>query len=203
VCQFAIAIKLKQICYLDAWSESDTQLSSGLRVRSLEILWNDIAMANKWRQCLPTKIPLVHIINPLTYGSHIFSLIISSILFLQPWTFHVPNFKVLFLSLSWLSPSDFRGLVFGFLAFIFLVMSEELACCYNPQPGGPGDFWSRFSFSCHWYINIKQPGKKNVDGRSTSSHGNKNFRTRSMDKQRGMAFSFRKTATAVKNQTDR
>ena len=45
-------------------------------------------------------------------------LITSSILFLQPCTFHVPNFKVLFLSLSRLSPSDFRGLVFGFLAFL-------------------------------------------------------------------------------------
>ena len=40
--------------------------------------------------------------------------------------------------------------------------------------------------------------KKNVDGRSTSSHDNKKFRTRSMAKQRGMAFGFRKTATAVK-----
>ena len=43
---------------------------------------------------------------------------------------------------------------------------------------------------------------KNVDGRSTSSHDNKKFRTRSMEKQRGMAFGFRKTATAVKK-TDR
>ena len=40
--------------------------------------------------------------------------------------------------------------------------------------------------------------KKNVDGRSTSSHDNKKFRTRSMDKQRGMAFGFRQTATGVK-----
>ena len=39
--------------------------------------------------------------------------------------------------------------------------------------------------------------KKNVDGRSTSSHDNKKFRTRSVAKQRGMAFGFRKTATAV------
>ena len=56
------------------------------------------------------------------YATSIFitfiSLIISSILFLQPCTFHVPNFKVLFLSLSRLSPSDFRGLVFGFLTFL-------------------------------------------------------------------------------------
>ena len=43
----------------------------------------------------------------------------------------------------------------------------------------------------------KRAYKKNVDGRSTSSHGNKKFRIRSMEKQRGMAFGFRKTATAV------
>ena len=49
----------------------------------------------------------------------------------------------------------------------------------------------------------KRTSKKNVDGRSTSSHDNKKFRTRSMEKQRGMAFGFRKTATAVKNRTDR
>jgi len=44
----------------------------------------------------------------------------------------------------------------------------------------------------------KRASKKNVDGRSTSSHDNKKFRSRSMEKQRGMAFGFRKTATAVK-----
>ena len=44
----------------------------------------------------------------------------------------------------------------------------------------------------------KRTSKKNVDGRSTSSHDNKKFRTRSMEKQRGIAFGFRKTATAVK-----
>ena len=44
----------------------------------------------------------------------------------------------------------------------------------------------------------KRTSKKNVDGRSTSGHDNKKFRTRSMEKQRGMAFGFRKTATAVK-----
>ena len=44
----------------------------------------------------------------------------------------------------------------------------------------------------------KRTSKKNVDGRSTSSHDNKKFRTRSMEKQRGMVFGFRETATAVK-----
>jgi len=44
----------------------------------------------------------------------------------------------------------------------------------------------------------KRTSKKNVDGRSTNSHDNKKFRTRSVEKQRGMAFGFRKTATAVK-----
>ena len=32
---------------------------------------------------------------------------------------------------------------------------------------------------------------------STSNHGNKELGTRSMEKQRGMEFGFRKTATAV------
>jgi hypothetical protein len=48
--------------------------------------------------------------------------------------------------------------------------------------------------------------KKNMDGRSTSSHDNKKFRTRSMEKHGGMAFGFRKTAIAVikpDRQTDR
>jgi IS5 family transposase len=39
--------------------------------------------------------------------------------------------------------------------------------------------------------------KKNGDGRSTSSHENKIFRSRSVVKQKGMVFVFRKTATAV------
>jgi hypothetical protein len=39
--------------------------------------------------------------------------------------------------------------------------------------------------------------RKNMDRRSKSSHDKKKFRTRSMEKQRGMAFGFRKTATAV------
>jgi hypothetical protein len=43
----------------------------------------------------------------------------------------------------------------------------------------------------------KRTSKKNVDGMSTSSHASKKFRTRSMEKQGGMAFGFRKTATAV------
>jgi len=44
----------------------------------------------------------------------------------------------------------------------------------------------------------KRTSKKNEDGRSTSSHDNKKYRTRSMEKKKGMAFGFRKTATAVK-----
>jgi hypothetical protein len=50
----------------------------------------------------------------------------------------------------------------------------------------------------------KRVSKKNVDGRGASSHDNKKFRTRSMDKQRGMAFGLRNTTTAVKtNRIDR
>jgi hypothetical protein len=44
----------------------------------------------------------------------------------------------------------------------------------------------------------KRASKKNVDGMSTSGHDNKKFKTRSMEKQRGVAFGFRKTATAIK-----
>ena len=44
--------------------------------------------------------------------------------------------------------------------------------------------------------NEKCTSKKNVD-RSTSSHNNKKFGTRSMEKQRGMTSGFRKTAIAV------
>jgi hypothetical protein len=43
----------------------------------------------------------------------------------------------------------------------------------------------------------ERTSKKNVDRRSTSSHGDKKFGTSSMEEQRGMAFGFRKTATAV------
>jgi len=39
--------------------------------------------------------------------------------------------------------------------------------------------------------------KKNVDARSTSRDDNKKFRTRLVEKWRGMTFGFRKTATAV------
>jgi hypothetical protein len=44
---------------------------------------------------------------------------------------------------------------------------------------------------------IKRTSKENVDGRSTSNHDNKKFRTRSVEKQGGMAFGFRKTAKVV------
>ena len=45
--------------------------------------------------------------------------------------------------------------------------------------------------------------RKNMDGRSTSSHDNKEFRTRSRKKQRRMALGSRKTAKALKNRTGR
>jgi hypothetical protein len=43
----------------------------------------------------------------------------------------------------------------------------------------------------------KRISKKNVDGRSTSSHDNRKFRTRSVEKQGGMVFGLWKTVTAV------
>jgi hypothetical protein len=39
--------------------------------------------------------------------------------------------------------------------------------------------------------------KKNLDGRCMNSHENKTFRSRSVVKQKGMLFGFRKTVTAV------
>ena len=49
----------------------------------------------------------------------------------------------------------------------------------------------------------KRTSKKTVDIRRTSSH-DKKLRTRSMEKQRGIAFGFRKTEITVKkNRTDR
>jgi hypothetical protein len=39
--------------------------------------------------------------------------------------------------------------------------------------------------------------QENLDGRSTSSHDSKKFRTRSMEKQGGMASGLWETATAV------
>jgi hypothetical protein len=43
----------------------------------------------------------------------------------------------------------------------------------------------------------KRTSKKNMDGRRTSSYENKTFRKRSVVKQKGMVFGFRKTATFV------
>jgi hypothetical protein len=43
----------------------------------------------------------------------------------------------------------------------------------------------------------KRTSRENVDGRYTSSHENKTFRSRSVVKQKGMVFGFRKTATVV------
>jgi hypothetical protein len=52
-------------------------------------------------------------------------------------------------------------------------------------------------------VKKKRTSKKNVDGRNASSH-EKIFRTRSLEKHGGMAFGFRKAATAVnKNRIDR
>jgi hypothetical protein len=43
----------------------------------------------------------------------------------------------------------------------------------------------------------KRTSNKNVDGRRTSSHGNKTSRSRPVVKQKGMLYGFQKTATAV------
>jgi hypothetical protein len=58
-----------------------------------------------------------------------------------------------------------------------------------------------FLYYMHQYfkfcVNSGRTSKKNMNGRSKSNHDNKKFRTRPMEKQKGMAFGFRKTATAV------
>jgi len=45
-------------------------------------------------------------------------------------------------------------------------MSMGLACCTNPQPGGPGDFWSRFSSSWPCNASIKLQGSSATFGPS-------------------------------------
>ena len=44
----------------------------------------------------------------------------------------------------------------------------------------------------------KRTSKENVGRRITSSHGKKEFGTRSVEKQRGMEFGFRKTTAVMK-----
>jgi hypothetical protein len=46
-------------------------------------------------------------------------------------------------------------------------------------------------------ISCVETSKEYKDGRSTSSHDSKKFRTRSVEKQGGIAFGFQKMATAV------
>ena len=43
-------------------------------------------------------------------------------------------------------------------------MSRGQACCTNPQPGGPGDFWSRFSSSSPCNASIKLQGSSATFG---------------------------------------
>jgi hypothetical protein len=57
-------------------------------------------------------------------------------------------------------------------------------------------FISKINYGMDKMKKIRTP-KKNVDGRSTSSHDSEKFRTRSMEKQGGMAFGIRKTVTGV------
>jgi hypothetical protein len=54
-----------------------------------------------------------------------------------------------------------------------------------------------FDFVLNLIMKKRRTSKKNVDGRCTTSHENKTFRSRSVVKQKGMVFGFWKTATAV------
>jgi hypothetical protein len=49
----------------------------------------------------------------------------------------------------------------------------------------------------------KRTSKKNVDSRSTSSHDNKKFGTRSMEKQRGMTLISGRQRQVLQNRIDR
>ena len=49
----------------------------------------------------------------------------------------------------------------------------------------------------------KRTSTKNLNRRSTRNHGNEEFQTKSMEKQSGMKFGFRKTATAVRSSIER
>jgi len=61
------------------------------------------------------------------------------------------------------------------------------------------DYFSKISPEILILLNSKKKKKKkeNVNGRCTSSHENKTIRSRTVVKQKGMVFGFRKTATAV------
>ena len=85
--------------------------------------------------------------------------IISPVLFLILCTFSVPNCIVLLRSLCHRKLHLSSVFLMGFFSnFLFFSMSRGLACCINPQPGGPGDFWSRCSSSSPWYASIKLQG---------------------------------------------
>jgi hypothetical protein len=43
---------------------------------------------------------------------------------------------------------------------IFFMTSEESARCINPQPGGSGNFWSRFSSSYHLINQYQTAGQQ-------------------------------------------
>jgi len=58
----------------------------------------------------------------------------------------------------WLKNINSNGLFSNFL----FPISRGLACCIKPQPGGPGDFWSRFSSYSPWYASIKLQGSSVV-----------------------------------------
>ena len=86
--------------------------------------------------------------------------IISPVLFLIPCTFGVPNHIVLLHSLCRRTLYLSRAFLMGFFSNLplFLMSRGLLACCINPQPGGPHDFRSRFSSSSPWYASIELQG---------------------------------------------
>ena len=68
-----------------------------------------------------------------------------------------------------LYPSCFTHL--GFLALFIFPMNRELAWCINPQPGGPGDFWSRLSSSSLCQANDQLQGSSICNPRLGPTQG--------------------------------
>ena len=112
-------------------------------------------------------------------------------------------------------PSNMYLPCFSILLWQYFLICSSCASQFNSVPKSCPIYPACFIEICHFYaysefIAIRPlaccackkkcliwTSKKNVDGRCTSSHENKRFKSRSVVKQKGMVFGFQKTATAV------
>jgi hypothetical protein len=81
-------------------------------------------------------------------------------------------------------------------------VNKEANCCFIPTHAHTSKESNLVAAQNTYGVDTKgkkkkRTSKKNVDGRCTSSHENKIFRSRSVVKQKGMVFGIQKTATAV------